>query len=65
MAYKRKPRWTYAQKRFLVENYGYLKDEDIAFSLGKTLKSIRKMRENLGLAKMPGRGICQVREDED
>lgn len=68
MAYKAKPRWTWAQKRFLAENYDALKDHEIARSLGKTVKSVRRMRDRLELTKLPGRGVCEPRprnEEDD
>lgn len=64
MTYKRKPRWTHTQTQFLKDHYDVLKDEQIARMLGKTLKSIRKKRENMGIVKECGRGICKPRKDD-
>lgn len=62
MAYQAKPRWTARQINFLIENAYTMKDEDIAEVLGKTLKSIRRRRERLGMAKVSGRGLVARRE---
>lgn len=64
MAYQAKPRWTQRQINFLRDNAFTMKDEDIAEVLGKTLKSIRRRRERLGMAKVSGRGIVAKREDK-
>ena len=53
--YTMKPRWTAKETNFLVENYLRLKDEEIAAALGKTLKSVRRKRENMLLIKPSGR----------
>lgn len=61
MAYQTKPRWTRAQEDFLLNNYEDLTDEEIAVILQRTLKSIRRKRERMGLPKASGRGICMAR----
>lgn len=60
MAYRPKYRWTAKQVEFLTLNYATMKDETVAEHLGKTLKSIRRKRENLGLKKSCGRGIVSA-----
>ena len=62
--YKSKPRWTHAQEQFLLDNYGTMKDEDIAVALGRSLKSVRRKREQEELIKLSGRGIVGKREDK-
>jgi len=54
MAYKAKPRWTSKQVIFLRENYKKMTDEQIAEVLGKTLKSVRRKREEMELKKPMG-----------
>lgn len=61
-ALRTKSRWTEMEKSFLVENSSKMKDEEIATSLRKTLKSIREMRRRMGLIKKSGRGIVALRE---
>ena len=56
-AYQARPRWTARQLNYLVENWDTMKDEDIANTLGRTLKSVRRKRERLELKKACGRGI--------
>lgn len=63
MAYRQKPRWTARQKNFLIENYATMLDEVVADHLGKSVKSVRRMRERMGLKKVCGRGLCAARED--
>jgi hypothetical protein len=53
--YRAKPRWTARQEAYVIENYGKMKDEEIANILGKTVKSIRRKRERLHLKKSGGR----------
>lgn len=62
MQYKAKPRWTYTQTEYLRSNCDRMKDEDIARVLNKTLKAVRRKRQELGLAKEEGRGRVQLRE---
>jgi hypothetical protein len=63
MTYKRKSRWTYVQIEYLKNNCDTMRDEDIAKSLGKTLKAIRRKRQDLGLAKLEGRSLVKLRPD--
>lgn len=60
MSYRSKPRWTWTQEQYLLKNAGTMHDIDIAQALGKTLKSIRRKREELGVRKVQGRGKCEV-----
>jgi hypothetical protein len=59
--------WTEAEKNFIRDNAGRLKDWEIAMSLTRltgrhvTLHSIRGARHRLGIKKRPGRGVCEVR----
>ena len=62
MNYKAKPRWTYTQTEYLRSNCDRMKDEAIARVLNKTLKAVRRKRQELGLAKEEGRGRVQLRE---
>lgn len=57
MAYQQKNRWTARQVNYLIENWDTKKDTDIAETLGKTLKSVRRKRERLELKKASGRGV--------
>ena len=61
--YTPKPRWSQRQKAFLIDNYANMKDEQIAQHIGRSIKSVRRMRERLGLKKMSGRGICAAHPD--
>lgn len=63
MQYRTKPRWTQKQVNFLIENWDKMKDEDIAASLGRSLKSVRKKREYMELKKKNGRGIVAAADD--
>jgi len=60
MDYKQKPRWTYVQTEYLKTNCDKITDEEIAETLGKTLKSVRRKRQRLGMEKVEGRGHCQL-----
>ncbi len=51
MAYKRKDRWTAAQIQFILENYRTMKDNEMAFILGRSLKSVRHKRIRLSAEK--------------
>ncbi len=55
--YKTKPRWTLKQTEYLADNAYILKDEEMASALGKTLKSVRRKRQNLEIKKGFGRGL--------
>ena len=60
--YKPKPRWTKNQEIFLTENFYKLKDEELAQILGRSLKAVRRKREEMTLAKLNGRGLVGKRE---
>lgn len=64
-------RWTTYEKQFIIDNAGKMTDEMIAQELTRqaveiksqrkyTLKSVRIMRQKLGLKKMNGRGVCRL-----
>lgn len=57
MLYRSKPRWTKAQLDYIRNNYATMKDEEMAFHLGKSLKAVRRQRENIKLKKVHGRGL--------
>lgn len=59
MRYQEKRRWTAKQVNFLIENWDTLRDEEIAQTIGKTLKSVRRKRERMLLRKDLGRGIVR------
>lgn len=63
MTYIPKPRWTFRQKIFLIENFDTMRDVDIAQRLGKTKKAIQRMRARLELNKECGRGIVRATEE--
>lgn len=60
--YRARPRWTLRQTTYLEQNCYSMKDEDIATALGKSLKSIRRKRENMELKKACGRGMVEKQE---
>lgn len=63
MTYIPKPRWTFRQKMYLIENFDKMRDVDIADHLGKTKKSIQRMRARMELNKECGRGIVRATEE--
>lgn len=62
MIYNPRPRWTARQLNYLMDNWDTMKDEDIANTLGRSLKSVRRKRERLALKKASGRGIIGAAE---
>jgi len=58
--------WSEAEKQYVKDNAGKMRDQDIATELTKksgrkvSLQAVRKQRQKLGIAKKPGRGICSV-----
>lgn len=58
--------WTAAEKEFIKQNAGTMRDVDVQDKLQKlsgykfSLQAIRKQRQLLGLWKMRGRGKCQI-----
>ncbi len=58
--------WTIDEELFIKENAGVLKDVEIARQLTQksgrsvSLQAVRKKRQSLGIPKKPGRGICQL-----
>lgn len=65
MAYQPKRRWPKSQEIFLKDNYGHMKDEQIADILKRSVKSVRRKRERMELPKESGRSICKARKEED
>ena len=60
--YKEKARWTATQERFVKDNYEKMTDEQISNAIGRSLKSVRRKRERMLLAKAMGRSYCKARE---
>lgn len=54
--YRVKARWTKKQLAFLEENAYKLSDEKMAEMLGRTLKAVRRKRQDMELKKASGRG---------
>ena len=63
-------KWSEDEKDFIRANAAAMKDAEMADYLtthaGRlvTLDAIRKVRQKLGIAKKPGRGICGVVRSE-
>ena len=64
--------WSESEKDFIKNNAGIMTDNILAIKLSQitgrnvTLQAVRKQRQKLGIAKIPGRGKCgivQVQED--
>ena len=57
-------KWTEYEKEFIRKNADSLKDRELAEKLTAmsnrsiTLDAVRKVRQKLGITKLPGRGIC-------
>jgi len=57
-------KWSENEKNFIRDNAYRMKDQEIADALTEqsgrqvTLQAVRKMRQNLGVKKKAGRGIC-------
>ncbi len=56
----KKHRWTMIETNFLIENASIMYDLEIAKILKKSLKSVRRKRENLKLIKQNGRSVCNI-----
>lgn len=58
--------WTEAEREFIRQNAGRLKDVEIAAALSRitgrnvTLQSARRARHRLGIRKRQGCGYCEV-----
>ena len=58
--------WTPVEEQFIKHNAGLLTDEVGAAQLSKivgrevTVSAWRKKRQQLGLRKKPGRGVCEL-----
>jgi|TARA_R100000008_G_C3447759_1_gene97781 hypothetical protein len=63
--------WTEEEKDFVRQNANILTDKQGSEQLSRitgrnvTLNSWRKQRQKLGISKMPGRGICEVRKQNE
>lgn len=61
-------KWKETEKQYIRENYDKMTDKMIALeltSLAKrkiTLYAVRKVRQEMGLAKASGRGVCKKLE---
>lgn len=59
--------WTEAEKMFIRQNAGRLKDKEMALELSKisgrivSLHALRKQRQKMHIVKECGRGRCSVR----
>jgi len=59
-------KWTEEEKNYIRDNAATLKDKELAEKLttlsgrSVTLDAVRKVRQKLGISKMPGRGICAL-----
>lgn len=57
-------KWTEGEKEFIRQNANALKDRELAEKLTAmssrniTLDAVRKVRQKLGITKLPGRGVC-------
>lgn len=57
MSYIEKSRWTADQSNFIRANYERMSDDQISMILGRTKKSVRRKRENMGLRKEMGKVV--------
>ena len=63
--------WTEQEKLFIRENSSILTDKEGAEQLSNivgrkiTIHAWRKQRQKMGITKMPGRGICEVKRQEE
>lgn len=59
--------WSEAERQFIRDNAGKLKDKQLAAKLTQTtgrlisIQSVRKQRQKMGITKKPGRGKCEVK----
>ena len=62
--------WNEREKEFVRQNAGILTDKEGSERLSRitgrniTLHAWRKQRQKIGISKMPGRGICQIKKDD-
>ncbi len=58
--------WTHLEEQFIRENAGRLTDEvgaaQLSVIVGRNISvyAWRKKRQNMGLIKAPGRGVCKL-----
>ena len=52
--------WGFDDKSFIKENADKLSDKQMAKILNRTISSVRKERQRLGIKKKSGRGKCEV-----
>lgn len=63
--------WTEQETEFVRQNAGILTDKEGSERLSRitgrnvTLHSWRKQRQKIGISKMPGRGICKIKEKDN
>lgn len=63
--------WLESEKQFIRDNSDTMKDIEIAKELTRiikrnvTLNAVRKQRQNMGLNKKPGRGICGLVKNDN
>jgi len=63
--------WTAEERNFIKENASLMTDKILAIKLCQitgrhvTLQSVRKQRQNMGISKQPGRGICAIVEPKE
>ncbi len=52
--------WTYGDITFIKDNADKLTDKEISKILNRSISSVRKERQRLGIKKKSGRGRCEV-----
>ena len=63
--------WSEAEKQFIRDSAGKVRDEAGAIELSKvcgrivTVNAWRKQRQKMGIKKNPGRGICSVKQESE
>ena len=59
--------WSESEKQYIRTNADTMTDNQLAVKLSEltsrkiTIQAVRKQRQKLKIVKMPGRGICSVR----
>jgi len=62
--------WAEEEKEFIRNNADTMTDKVLSAKLSRitgrnvTLQAVRKQRQKMGIAKQPGRGICEVVKKE-
>lgn len=63
--------WSEAEKQFVKDNAGTIKDRELVDALMKfsgrkiSLEALRKKRQELGIKKSSGRGVCSLRKEPE